>query len=56
MNAPLGWWEKKKGHGKRTFTKDEWLTYKEWAERWAMTQINWYRIRLAVEEAEARED
>jgi hypothetical protein len=42
-------------HRHHTWTKEAWLAYKEWAMRWAATQINWYRIRLAVEEAESRE-
>lgn len=55
MRKKHGWWEKGK-QLRGNWTKDAWFAYRDWAERWGRTQINWYRIKLAVADAESRED
>lgn len=42
-----------KNHG---WTKETWLIYKDWSKRWICWAMNWYRISVAVADAESRED
>lgn len=48
--------KKRRNSYHRSWTRANWLEYRAWAERKLRELLNWYRISLAVEEMESRED
>ena len=55
MNKTLTWWEKEKQQ-KGHWTKEAWLAYKDWAERWERWAMNQTRVFAVCAEMEERED
>jgi hypothetical protein len=55
MNKKLAWWEKRK-QPKGGWTRDAWLAYRDWAERWERWAMNQARVYRIVAEMCERED